>query len=286
MRRPHAGADRALFWTFAIAAFAAAAAGLAARAVDRMAAAYDHQREGYAIVRVLAPEGEAGIVAAESALRHAPHVTSAAAMTQRRAADLLERWGGSPVRAGDMPQLRLIEIELANASPQTDVSGDLQAAMAQTGVTGEVIRPPANAGGGDLASTARLASYWTAALFAVVMALIIALAARSLAARRQDVVTVLTDLGATQGQASGRVADEAGALGLRAGLLGALIAALGGVALVLMFVPGATLESLPQLILPIDLAPLVAAPLLAALAAGMGARAGAESVHAQAARLA
>lgn len=286
MKRARVGADRALFWTFAVAAFAMAAAGLAARAVDRLATAYDDDREGYAIVRVLAPEGAGGITAAQIALAHAPHVTSAAPMTERRAAALLERWGGAPVRAGDMPALRLIEVDLEPAAPDADLSGDIQAALAQGGVTAEIIRPPPGVSGGGLAGTARIASYWAAALFAGVMALIVSLAARSLAARRQDLLTVMADLGATSGQAAGRVADEAGGSGLRAGLIGALAAAVVGLVLVLMLVPGAAPETLGNLILPIDLAPLVAAPLLIAVAAGMGARAGAESVHAHAARLA
>ena len=60
MRNPFASLERALFWTLAIAAFAAAAVGLGARAADRIAVAYEQQRSNYAIVRVLAPEGEEG----------------------------------------------------------------------------------------------------------------------------------------------------------------------------------------------------------------------------------
>ncbi len=58
MRNALTGVERALFWTLAFAAFAAAAAGLAARAVDRAALAYEQARAGYAVVRVLAPEGQ------------------------------------------------------------------------------------------------------------------------------------------------------------------------------------------------------------------------------------
>ena len=61
MRNALTGVERALFWTLAFAVFAAVAAGLAARAVDRVAASYEEARSNYAIVRVIAPEGPAGV---------------------------------------------------------------------------------------------------------------------------------------------------------------------------------------------------------------------------------
>jgi hypothetical protein len=98
-------------------------------------------------------------------------------------------------------------------------------------------------------------------------------------------VTVMCDLGATRTQAAGRIADEAAVLGLYAGLVGGLLAAVGGLIVMLLVIPGASLETLPRMILPIDLAPIVAAPLGAALAAGFGARAAAGYFHGKAARL-
>lgn len=100
MRNALTGVERALFWTLAFSAFAAAAAGLAARAVDRIAVHYEAQRNAYAIVRVVAPEGPPGVAAAETALAHAPHVTSAAPMTAGRAASLLQEWGPRSPRRG------------------------------------------------------------------------------------------------------------------------------------------------------------------------------------------
>jgi cell division transport system permease protein len=285
VRNALTGVERSLFWTLAFAAFAATAAGLAARAVDRVAAAYEDARHGYAIVRVLAPDGQPGIEAAEAALQHAPHVTSAEPMTQGRAAALLAQWGGSTVRPGDMPELRLIEIDLAPAAPQSDVSGDIVAALAQGGVTAQVIEAPDNASGGGLATRVRTAALWGSVAFAIVMAIIISFGARSLAARRRELVTVMADLGATRGQAAGRVADEAAMLGLYAGLAGGFVAGVG--ALVVMFVtlPHFDLATLEQTVGPFDLAPIIAAPLGAAIAAGIGARAAAGYFHAQAARL-
>lgn len=285
MKNPFAGMERSLFWTLAFAAFAAAAAGLAARGVDRVAVDYEQQRRDYAIVRVLAPDGPAGMAAAEAALASAPHVTSAAPMTAGRAAALLGQASGEIIDPATVPDLRLIEIELAPVSPNADVSGDIVAAMAAGGVTAEVIQAPDDASGGGLAPRVRNAAFWGAAVFAAMMAVIVWLAARGLAARRREMVTVMCDLGATRAQTAGRIADEAAVLGLYSGAVGAACAAVAGVIVLLLVIPGATLNSVVGMILPIDLVPIVATPLGSAIAAGAGARAAAGAFHAQAARL-
>ncbi|HVY85664.1 MAG TPA: hypothetical protein VG943_11055 [Caulobacterales bacterium] len=285
-RRPFADADRALFWTLAIAAFAAAAVGLAARAVDRAAAHYESERRNYAIVRVIAPEGPDGIVLATAALVHAPHVAAATPMSAQRAAQLLRQWGGNPIEAADMPPLRLIELELEPSPPQTDVTGDITAALARDGVTGEVVRAPETAGAGAMAGRARAAALWGSGAFAIVMALIISLAARGLAQRRRELMHVLADMGATQRQAARRVADEAAVKGFSAGLVGAACAALIALGLIFLLAPNASFASVKQLVEPLDVLPLALTPFAAAVAAAMGARAGAESFYAQAARLA
>jgi cell division transport system permease protein len=279
------GVDRALFWLLTFAAFAVAAAGLAARAVDRVTDGYQTDTRAYAIVRVIAPEGPEGVAAAELALSQSPHVTSAAPMTSGRAADLLAQWGGTSVAASDMPPLRLIEVELAPASEQVDVAGDIEAALAQGGVTGEFIAAPPDAEGDAMSDMARQIAFWGAVAVAAIMLLIVWLAARGLAGRRREMVTIMCDLGATQGQAAGRVADEAALLGLYAGAVGAAAAAIGATAALLLGVPGASVDALPGMIHPLDLVPIAAAPLGAAIAAGAGARSAAAYFHTQAARL-
>jgi hypothetical protein len=74
-------------------------------------------------------------------------------------------------------------------------------------------------------------------------------------------------------------------MGLYAGLVGGALAAVAGLIVLMLAIPGASLETLPRMILPIDLAPIVAAPLGAAIAAGAGARAAAGYFHGKAARL-
>ncbi len=281
MRNALTGVERAQFLTLAFAVFAAAAAGLAARAVDRVAANYEAARSNYAIVQVIAPEGPAGIAAAEVALMQTAQVTSAAPMTAGRAAALL----GGGVRPEDLPDLRLIEIELAPAAAHIDVAGDIVAALAQGGVTAEVIEAPNDASGAGLATRVRTAAFWGAIAFALVMAIIVSLSARSLAARRRELVTVMCDLGATRSQAAGRIADEAAVIGLYAGLIGGVLAGVAALVVLLLAAPGLSVQSLREMILPIDLAPIVAAPLIAAIAAGAGARAAAGYFHAKAARL-
>ena len=285
MKNALTGMERALFWTLAFAVFAAVAAGLAARAVDRVASRYEGERASYAIIRVLAPEGPEGLAAAEAALAQSPYVASAAPMTAGRAAAILGQWGGVDVNAADLPPLRLIEIELASDIDSADPSGDIVAALAQGGVTAEMIQAPDAASGGGLAERVRLAAYVGAGAFALVMIAIVWLAARGLAARRRELVTVMTDLGATQAQAAGRIADEAAMLGLYAGLAGGLLAGVVGLIIVLIAVPGASLTSLPALLSIEDALPVVAAPIIAAIAAGWGARAAAVFFHGQAARL-
>lgn len=285
MKNALAGVERALFLTLVFAAFAAAAAGLAARAADRLAVHYESERNAYAIVRVLAPEGSAGLMAAEAALAQAPYVSSAARMTANRAAALLTQWGGTEISAADVPALRLIEIEMTPVGPNVDAAGDITAALAQGGVTAEVIAAPAEVAGGGVAARVRTAALWGAVAFGVLMAIIVSLAARGLAARRRELVTVMCDLGATRTQAAGRIADEAAVMGLYAGLLGGALAGVSALVVMLLVIPGASAEALSTMILPIDLAPIVAAPLGAAVAAGAGARSAAAYFHAKAARL-
>lgn len=285
MRNALSGVERALFWTLAFAAFAAAAAGLAARAVDRMASGYEETRTNYAIVQILAPQGPQGVALAEAALAQAAQIRNAAPVTEARAAEVISEWSGSSVQAADVPPLSLIEVELVPIAGQTDVAGDLSAVLAQGGVTAQVIEAPATSNGGGMASRVRLAAFWGAIGFALVMAVIVWLAARGLAARKRELVTVMADLGATRSQAAGRIADEAAVLGLYAGVVGGALAGLVGFILVLLAIPHPSLDALRQMILPIDLAPIAAAPLGAAIAAGAGARAAAGYFHGQAARL-
>ncbi|HVK80812.1 MAG TPA: hypothetical protein VM915_09370, partial [Verrucomicrobiae bacterium] len=149
----------------------------------------------------------------------------------------------------------------------------------------EIVNAPDTASGGGLAGIVRQTALWGAVAFAAIMAVIVWLAARGLAVRRREMVTVMCDLGATQGQAAGRVADEAAMTGLAAGIVGGVLAGVAALVVLLLVIPGARLDTLRDMILPIDLLPIAAAPIGAAIFAGGGARAAAASFHRQAARL-
>lgn len=285
MKNALAGLERTLFWTLAVAAFAAACIGLAARAVDRLAVNYEQERQSYAIVQITAPEGPAGMAAAEVALAHSPLVARAAPMSPERAAELLRQPGAESVPAGEMPDLRLIELELAPGAWSQDFVGEIEAALSQASVTGTVIAASNSDNGGGVMVRARFFAFWGAVLFAIVMSIIVALGARGFAARRREQIVVMADLGATRSQTAGRIADEATVFGLYAGAVGGLLAGMAG-ALALIVITGASTGELRALLTPIDFAPILAAPLAAALAAGLGARTAAGYLHGQAARLA
>jgi len=275
--------ERTLFLAFAFAVFAATLAALGARALDRVATGDQDRRSNYAIVRVLAPEGQAAMEAAHGALIRAPQVRTAAIITPRRAAALLETLGGGPVSDESLQALRLIELELAPIPPGADVDGDLAAVMAQHGVTGEVLRAPAARGG--WAKQAQGAANWGAGVFALLMAAVVALSARAYVGRRGDLIQDMADLGAPRGYAAGRVADEAAVSGFWAGVAGAAAALAAMLIIAQLVAPGLNPLAALAHLAPIDLAPLAAAPLFAAVAAGMGARAAAESAYDRAARL-
>lgn len=278
MKNALAGVERSLFWTLVFAAFAATAAGLAARAVDRLAAAEIQDLANYAVVRIVAPEDEQAARAAEAILNASPSVERAVRASPQRVADLV----GGGADPSTLPPAYLVEVYLRPGAPP-GIGGALEAVLSQAGLTAEAHM--ATAESASLPSRLRAGALWAAIAFALVMALIISMAARGLAARRRELVTVMADCGATPGQAAGRIADEAAVLGLYAGLIGGALAGVTGLVVLLLAIPGLNAETLPRMILPIDLAPIAAAPLGAAIAAGAGARAAAGFFHRQAARL-
>jgi hypothetical protein len=184
-----------------------------------------------------------------------------------------------------MPALRLIELRLAPGINGAEVTGDLSERLGAAGISGEILRPHPNQTQQAL-KAAPLLVHGGAIGFALVLCAIAGLAARGLASRRADLIQVLADLGATRGQAGKRIGDEAGAIGFGAGLLAAFLAAAGAFAAMLLMIPGADLSNLARHISLLDVAPLALAPFLCAFVAGSGARAAADSLYAEAARLA
>jgi cell division protein FtsX len=279
-----AGAERALFWALVAAVFAAVCAVLAARATYRVAEHFEADVRNYAIVRVAAPDTPEAVEVAVSALQGTRHVRAASVISSERVALMMERLAGVSMDQEDMPEVRLIEVDLEPAGSDADVDGDLAAAMSAAGVTGEIMRSEGGAESIPWAGRARAVALWGAVGFAILMAAIVTLAARGFAARRRDLIEVMTDLGESRGKTAGKVADQAAMSGFWAGAVGAIAA--GGVALAAVIaLTGADVGDLTSLVLPIDAAPLAAAPLFTAVATAMGARRAAESFYDQAARL-
>lgn len=284
MTRP--GLERALFWTMTVAAFTAALACLAARAVDRAALNAQAARQGYMIVRVLSPEGPDGLNDAARILSEDPRIAQIEIMSTARAARLLNGWGVGDVASADLPPLRLIEATLApRMIADAQLEHDIDTLLSDAGVSAQTIGPPQDDAQAAQAARMRRAALIGAAGLAAVMALIVALAARALAGRRGEDIQVMADLGATRAQACLPLADSAGATGFMAGALGALAAGGAGLALLFSILPEASATPIQTLLAPADIAPLIAAPFIAALAAGFGARLGAETLYARAARL-
>lgn len=280
------GSARWVFWAIAAACFAAAAAGLLARAANYMADRWAHESTGVAIVRVLASDDPAALAQAEEIIAAAPGVASAEIVTAERAAALLQDWGGQEVRASDLPPLRLIEVEFTLDAP-SDAPRRLEALLQQRGLASQVIAPNANATQAEQsARTMRLAAAGGAGFFALMMAAIILLAARAMAQKRIDLITAMADIGATSAGASRDVGDEAASMGLWAGILGAGAAAMAAFAAIYLMQPSADALEIVTGAHWMDWAPIAATPIASALLASAGARGAAASLHARAARLA
>ncbi|MET0181302.1 MAG: hypothetical protein ABW199_00290 [Caulobacterales bacterium] len=268
-----------------VACFTAALACLGARAVDRATSGVLRDREGYMIVRVIAPEGEDGMNRAATALIGMTDIAQAQVMSAGRAAELLRTWAGAAVNQDDLPPLRLIEVTLADDAPASARSErEIVAGLADVGVTAEAIGPPADDGRVADAARLRSTSYLGAGALSAVMALIVLMAARSLAMRRRDLVTVLADLGAPRSDAGLKLSDEAGAAAFLAGAIGAAAAGAAGFFFAGFAFPDVPQSSVLTSLTAGDIAPLIAAPFAAAFAAGLGARLASEALYARASR--
>ncbi len=277
---------RWVFWAIAAACFAAAAAGLLARAAHYMADRWAHEATGVAIVRVLASDSPEQLAQAELVIAAAPPVARADIVTAERAAALLEDWGGGEVRAADLPPLRLVEVEFDVDAPP-DSPQRLEAYLARRGLAAEVIAPAdVTTLATRSAQTMRRAALAGAAFLALMMAAIIVLSARALALRQTQLITALADLGATGAGAARNVGDEAASLGLWAGIAGAGAAALAAFGGIYVTQPSAGVLDIVLGAHWLDWIPIIATPLAAAALAALGARSAASALHARAARLA
>lgn len=281
------GNARAVFWAMAAACFAAAAAGLLARAANFMADQWAHESTGVAIVRIDGPLGEADILGrAQEAIRESPLVERANIVTAERAAALMEDWQGGEVRPADLPPLQLVEVDFVVGAPR-DAPDRLERHLTERGLAAAVIAPRGNEmAAARNARLIRYAAIGGAAFLGLMMVLVVAFAARALALRRADFITALADIGATRARVGQEVGEEAARVGLWAGLLGAALAAVSGFSTLYFLQPSKTALDIVLGAHPFDYFPILLTPPAAALFASLGARAGASALHARAARLA
>jgi cell division transport system permease protein len=277
----------ALFWTVAIACFLAASAGIAARISFRAADAWSQGLHGALTVRIIAPDSQEAVIQVAERLRTSPGIFAARAMTPEDAAKLLNEWGGPGIQARDLPPLRLIELEVDKSQATTGFAHSLEHQLEAVGYQAEVYGPgqwaenwaSATIGYRDIGIALVLALGITALLTA-------GLVGRARAAADRALIPPLADMGASRGQVAGLFARRGAAEGFLAGLLGTAFAvAFSGVALY-DFLPRMPLNDWANLFSPIDAAPVVVTPFLAALLVGAGARAAANRAYARAARLA
>lgn len=272
------GASRggaALFWACAIACFVAACAALGAGAAQSAASVWARGLDGALTVRVMAPDRPGAAEAAAALLRRTPGVSSARAMTQERARELIGQ------EALDLPELRLIEVESAQGSAR--IAQVLKSALARAGFEAEVFGPGpwAEAAAAAARRLARLAIA-AAAISGGAAALIIPLAARARARQERETLLAWLESGAMPAQAFGIVARRAAYEGLAAGFLGA--AAAGALAFGLVAGAAPTLNFTERLTVfsPEVIGPLGVIAILAGLLAGAGARVAARRLWSEA----
>ncbi|MBU6372997.1 MAG: hypothetical protein KJS97_09735 [Alphaproteobacteria bacterium] len=277
MPRPAGG--RALFWLTVTACVFAAGAAFAALLALRGAQLAEMDSRSAVIVRVLAPDDAAAVARAAEIAQQTQGVVSAEAMSPARAATLLRQFGMAPPEE-PLPALRLVEVETDGSSA---TPGALADNLLGAGLQAELIRGPSSSVAQRATANVRVAAFGGAgaALLAAAFIVTFAGAARG-ASGAATMAQGLVDLGATRGQVMGVFGGEAASAGFIAGLTAAATVVAGLVALRLHG-PDPALALLIARMTPIEYAPLAAAPVVAALLGGLGARAAADAAFTRAA---
>jgi cell division protein FtsX len=253
----------------------AAATGLGARALERMAAAQEAALSQERIARLAAPDGDAALREARSALARSPDVREARILSAEEAQTLLSGWAeDAAVPEAALEDLRLIVVRLEATAPP-DIAERLQADLAEAGLSVEIVGPGAMAA---RAARGPGGSQFAGLSFAalIVAAGVVGFAGRAAAAAHAATAGLLAGLGASRAQVQTAIARPIAGAGFTAGLLGAVLAAASWGAVAGLWPEAAAIR--PSGAAPLtlaDIAPLAAAPVIGYLAARSGARAGA-----------
>lgn len=264
--------DVALIFVTAVLCFFACISIIAALSADRAANGWSRQLQGAATVVVRPGPSEtadAAVARATETLAGVKGVSEARALEKEKAYDLIRPWLGPNVELDQLPVPRLVTVELDPIRPAT--AQVLQTALVTAGIDATVddhsrwMKDILRSG-----ALARAAAISVAALLALAAAAVIVFATRAGLTARREVVEVLHLAGAQDDYIADLFRDRFAVLGVIAGLLGALAAAIIGA--VVRLVGGG--EGLTP-ILPIawtDLLWVFACPLIAAIVAAVAAR--------------
>ncbi len=272
---PRDARDGALVFVVAVLCFLACLTALAALAANRAAEGWSSQLTGSATVVVRAKAGETPDSAAARAaetLAGVKGVVQAQALTKDKAEALLEPWIGRDALVADLPTPRLVTLDLdpkAPASAETLTKALHEAAV--DAVVDDHSRWIADIERG--AGLARWAALGVFGLIAAATAAVITFATRAGLAARHEVIEVLHHSGAEAGFIAKLFQNRFAAMAASAGLLGGAAAVIVGVAARLAGGGSGLTPVLP--LAWVDLVAPLPCPLIAALVAGLAARAAA-----------
>lgn len=277
---PDAGRDRPLFAVAAILVFLACLAALGAAGAWRASEGWTQQLTDEITLQILPGEGrDADADAAEAGARIAtlPGVESVDVRTRAEAEALLRPWLGSGGLPEDLPVPRIIAVEIDPESPPAP--GAFEALLADAPYEVIVDRHGNWAAAVERAADAvRYFALGLVVLLTIAAAAVVAFAARASLAARWDVAEALHLVGAKDGFIAALFQRRFFFLGLKAGLVGAIGAAIaawglayvGGTAGALFFLPSLELGWASLAIPP-------AAALISGLIAAIAARSAVDS---------
>ena len=272
---PEGGRDRPLFAVAAILVFLACLAALGARGAWTSSERWMDDLAGSLTAQIRPEDGRDANADAQEAARliaDLPGISSATARTRADSEALLEPWFGSAGLPADLPVPLLIDVQLSD--PDILPVEDIAATLSDAGIAADIDDhgrwSDAVARAGQLA---RLLALGLLTLILGAAAAVIAFAARASLAARRDVADALHIVGATDAYIAGLFERRFFSLGLKAGAAGAGFAALIAI---LVAVGGSNADALyflPEMIFaPVEIASLLAAPLLAGAISALSAR--------------
>ena len=272
---PDAGRDRPLFVVAAILVFLACIAALGARGAWLQAQRWTSDLESNITIQIRPVELGDAQLDAEEAARIAltvPGIIAAIAHDRAHAEALLAPWLGTGNLPADLPLPLLVEVRL---DPQFPAPAEaLQAALDAAGLNASVDDNSRWAGAvRQAARTAQTLGLSMMFLLAGAAAAVVAFAARASLAARINVIDALHICGAEDRFVAGLFQRRFFMLGLKAGIAGAVCAALVAVAASLSQSPADMVFFLPHWGMdPFELALLLLAPILAGATAAVSAR--------------